>query len=208
MVAGTVGVIINKTRTIQFLERKKRKMDTMTLLIVGLVFALLALLAFAVFRAASKKGEGNVPQEAPESRSSNGESAPKPSVRFRETEESLLSLNQYARLEIRLTEGETHGIEEVIDAGFRVIASVERKFAESAMTTEICRILSHWLPDHVKRYANLADATRKSSAEMFAKALSDMRDELFEFERVVDQGSEIEYLANLDMIQMKYGKGA
>ncbi len=180
-------------------------MDTMTILIVGLVFALLALLAFAVFKAASNRPKD--PQPAPEA-PKGAESPKKASPRFRETEESLLALNQYSRLEIRLTEGETHGIEEVIDVGFRVIASVERKFAESAMTTEICRILSHWLPDHVKRYANLADATRKSSAAMFVKALSDMRDELLEFERVADQGSEIEYLANLDMIQMKYGKGA
>ncbi|MFB0964898.1 MAG: hypothetical protein QMC36_04365 [Patescibacteria group bacterium] len=184
-------------------------MDNLTLLIVGAVLFFLVLLAFAVFRFASKdKGDEGVPQEKPEVRPASHKSAPPASARFRETEESMLSLNQYARLEIRLTEEETARIEEVIDSGFRVIASVERKFAESAMTTEICRLLSHWLPDHVKRYASLSDATRKSSAEMFDKALSDMRDELHEFERIADQGSEVEYLANLDMIQMKYGKGA
>lgn len=184
-------------------------MDTMTILIVGLVFALLAFLAFAVFKAASNRPKDAQPsQEAPKGAESPKKAPPKPSPRFHETEESLLSLNQYARLEIRLTEAETARIEEVIDSGFRLIASVERKFAESAMTTEICRLLSHWLPDHVKRYAALSDATRKSSAQMFDKALSDMRDELHEFERIADQGNEIEYLANLDMIQMKYGKGA
>lgn len=158
--------------------------------------------AFVFDRFFNKKSE-KAPSDA-----KNAPESPKDesSQRFRDAVESLVALNQSARLDPRLTDGQVAEIENVIDVGLRVVDAASEKFTGHPMSFEICRIVGHWLPDHVSRFAAMSETARQAGLEEFFSALQSLRKELEENERSIQQGDEIKYVANLAMITMKYGK--
>jgi hypothetical protein len=170
---------------------------------IGIIIAVGWMVGTVIFNHFFNKKSKKAPSDA-----KNASESPKddPLQRFRDAVESLIALNQSARLDPRLTDGQVAEIENVIDVGLRVVDAASEKFTGHPMSFEICRIVSHWLPDHVNRFAAMSETARQAGLEEFFSALQSLRKELEENERLIQQGDEIKYVANLAMITMKYGK--
>lgn len=129
-----------------------------------------------------------------------------PSKKFADAIDQLVTLNRTTRLNPDLSDSQVAAVENVIDVGLRVVGAASEKFAGHPASFEICRIVGHWLPDHVNRFAAMSEAARQAGTEEFFSALQTLRKELEEAERFIQQGDEIKYAANLTMIELKYGK--
>jgi len=128
------------------------------------------------------------------------------SVRFQDALESLIGLNQAVRLDTRLSEAQVAGIESVIDAGIEALPKAKEKYPTHELSWEICRMLSHWLPEQVRRYVALSETARAEKGDELASSLASMRLELARLMGIINTGAEMEFGAALATIRLKYGK--
>lgn len=128
------------------------------------------------------------------------------SVRFRDALESLIDLNQAVRLDMRLSEAQVAGIEWVIDAGIDALPKAKEKYPTHELSWEICRMLSHWLPEQVRRYVALSETARAEKGDELASGLESMHLELARLMGIINTGAEMEFGAALATIRLKYGK--
>jgi hypothetical protein len=124
--------------------------------------------------------------------------------RFTDAEEALVVLNQEATLDSRLTDDQVTAIEALIDLGIETLPLAQAKYPTHELSWEICRMLSHWLPEQVRRYAGLSEAARAEKKSELDAGLTAMRRQLESVKRIIDTGAEMEFDAALNTIHMKF----
>ncbi len=170
--------------------------------IVVIVGAIIAYYMYNNGKPEKKPAQASAPPEP------SAKSQDPPSKRFEDALEALLKLNQTTRLDLRLTDAHLVIIEGVIDKGFMVLPKAGEKYPGHQMSWEICRMLSHWLPEQVRKYAELSDTDRVRREFEFLQSMSTMGSELSRLDTLIDSGLEMEFEAALNTISQKYGNNA
>ncbi len=168
--------------------------------VTGMFLAGGILVGFAIFWMLETRKKPAAP--APEEAAPSG-----PDPRFAEAVDRMVELNRQVRLDSGFSDEQVTTVEEVIDAGMKVIEAGAAKYpAGHPFVFEICRVVGHWLPDHVSRYGALNSENRASRSKEFLDGIVTLREELAKYAKEIELGGEIQFAANLDMIKIKYGK--